>query len=746
MAAIPLFCIESTASRRRLPLFWWGLLLVGLLVRLLSLPAVAHAQPSSPDPLGLTAAERGFLQQNRLFEVHVEPDYMPFAYVENGQAKGFVVDLADLLAERLGIRFVYRTDHTWDQALEALRNRRIDLVLAMVDTPERRDYARFTTAVLNTYVGLATRRDDRRPKQLEDFAGRRLAVVAGYWHEAVLRTHYPRIELVRYPDHLRGLEALAAGTVDGLLSTDPVLTFHIRRHYLLNLESRPLVGDWFKTTREGIGVRRDYPLLVSALQKALDRIDETELNALRRRWLIDNGGANEGGLQLTLAQRRYLEELGEIRVAIAPDWMPLEGRDARGQHTGFSADYLALLQQLLQVPLRLLDTPSWADSVQALRDGRADLLPLAADTPSRRDALIFTRPYLDLPVVVATRDDALFIENAHQLVGRRLGAVRGYAVTELFRQRYPAIELVELASLAEGIDKVHRGELFGLVDTVAALGQAIARQGYKDVRISGQLDLQLHLGIGVRKDAPALRDILDRAVAELGPREGPRLYNKWVAVSYRSGVRPVVVLCTALVGVLVTGVFVYRNRRLRQLNLQLVQAHLLLEEKSRELERLSVTDRLTGLYNRLKIEETFDYEWRREKRYQQPLSLILLDLDHFKRVNDTYGHQQGDRVLCAVAAVLRGRARESDLVGRWGGEEYMIICPGTSLDEARFLALSLCRAIAGLDLAPLPPQTASFGVATVHPGDEQGEVFRRADRALYRAKEHGRNCVVAEYE
>ncbi|MFW6387481.1 MAG: GGDEF domain-containing protein, partial [Thermodesulfobacteriota bacterium] len=192
--------------------------------------------------------------------------------------------------------------------------------------------------------------------------------------------------------------------------------------------------------------------------------------------------------------------------------------------------------------------------------------------------------------------------------------------------------------------------------------------------------------------------------------------------------------------------FVWRNRHLMQLHRELLHAHRQLEEKSRELKRLSITDPLTGLYNRLKIETSFEYEWQRMQRYSGNLSIILLDIDHFKDVNDTYGHSAGDRVLCGIADTLRQRVRKNDIAGRWGGEEFMLVLPHTTLCEAAALAEDLRHEITRLDFAPVPPQSASFGVATVHPEDDGPGVFQRADRALYRAKDEGRNKVVTEEE
>ena len=160
-----------------------------------------------------------------------------------------------------------------------------------------------------------------------------------------------------------------------------------------------------------------------------------------------------------------------------------------------------------------------------------------------------------------------------------------------------------------------------------------------------------------------------------------------------------------------------------------------------ELKALSVTDRLTGLVNRNKLDEVIDAEVKRSKRYGSSFGVILLDIDHFKRVNDTHGHQVGDDVLIAFAKILRQNTRDIDTVGRWGGEEFLIICPQTDLNELAQVAEKLRSVVEGHAFPVVQSKTASFGIAVHNPQEGVNELIARSDEALYRAKNNGRNCV-----
>lgn len=164
-----------------------------------------------------------------------------------------------------------------------------------------------------------------------------------------------------------------------------------------------------------------------------------------------------------------------------------------------------------------------------------------------------------------------------------------------------------------------------------------------------------------------------------------------------------------------------------------------------ELEKFSRTDQLTKINNRIGLNEILDNENYKFGRYQTSCSLILLDIDNFKNVNDQYGHVVGDDFIIKISALLSDNVRESDIVGRWGGEEFLIICPDTSLQKAGVLAESIRKKINNFSFLDIGHRSASFGVSTFKDGYDIVAVIDEADKALYRAKDKGRNkvCIAA---
>ncbi len=166
-----------------------------------------------------------------------------------------------------------------------------------------------------------------------------------------------------------------------------------------------------------------------------------------------------------------------------------------------------------------------------------------------------------------------------------------------------------------------------------------------------------------------------------------------------------------------------------------------LEELARDLDHKATTDPLTGLSNRLKFDEILGREILRSRRFDTALSLIFYDIDHFKQVNDTYGHPVGDAVLIQLSRFVAERVRATDLLARWGGEEFAILLPNSDGGDAARFAEILKEGIGELNFAKSGNLTCSFGVAELAAGDEADAFLARTDQALYRAKMNGRNRV-----
>lgn len=163
--------------------------------------------------------------------------------------------------------------------------------------------------------------------------------------------------------------------------------------------------------------------------------------------------------------------------------------------------------------------------------------------------------------------------------------------------------------------------------------------------------------------------------------------------------------------------------------------------KQIQLEKMAIEDKLTGLYNRTKLDEVLTHQLQRSSRYNESIGLLIIDIDFFKSVNDTYGHLVGDKILVKITELIKSNLRSSDTLFRWGGEEFIILSLETHKEEAINIAQKIRKHIKEETLEIIGTKTISVGVTTNHEGDDINSIIKRADEALYIAKNSGRDCV-----
>lgn len=433
-------------------------------------------------------------------------------------------------------------------------------------------------------------------------------------------------------------------------------------------------------------------------------------------------------IQFNAQEQAYIAATKTIRMCVDPDWVPFERINEQGKHEGIAADLVQTVAQRVGLKIELYSVKNWDESLAASKAGKCQIMSFLNQTPAREEWLIFTAPIFIDPNIIITREEHPYIGDLKGLSKKTVALPRGTMVEERIRREYPDLRTILTESEQEAVALVSDRQADMTIRSLIVAAYAIKKEGLFNLKIAGHVpDFTNKLRIGVVKNEPVLRDILDKGVKTLTAQEREAISNKHVSIQVQHGIDYWLIWKIVGVGGATMMVVLLWLRQLRAMN--------------RKLEKLSTTDRLTGLYNRLKLDEVLETEIARAPRSGQPFSVILIDVDHFKRVNDQYGHHVGDQVLTAFAENLRTSTRASDFVGRWGGEEFLIVCPNTDTAGARRLAENLRQTIEGFCFPVVAHKTASFGVAGFRQNDSVNDIVARADTALYAAKAGGRNKV-----
>ncbi|MDX5370939.1 MAG: EAL domain-containing protein [Pseudomonadaceae bacterium] len=273
-------------------------------------------------------------------------------------------------------------------------------------------------------------------------------------------------------------------------------------------------------------------------------------------------------LELSPDEQAWLQRHPVLRLGIDTSWPPFEFRDEQGRYSGLSAAYVGLIEQRLKVRMQPVEPQSWSEVLDSAKAGRLDLLPGVMSTPERQRDLLFTRPYLDFPIVILARHDGPQPRNLGALYGLKVAVVKDYAPHELLRSRHPDLSLQPLPSVNAALQALATGEVDAMVGDLASSVWSLRQLKLEGLSVTGETPYRYQLAMATPKSQAVLVGILDKLFAELSPGEVAALQEPWVGgvLDRRQFWRPLLLygVPALLLALAVLGLVLRGNRRLRR--------------------------------------------------------------------------------------------------------------------------------------------------------------------------------------
>jgi polar amino acid transport system substrate-binding protein len=417
-------------------------------------------------------------------------------------------------------------------------------------------------------------------------------------------------------------------------------------------------------------------------------------------------------------------------------WAPFSA-EIDDQLAGIGIDYWRKISQRLGIPFRCKKAKSWENVLAQLKTGQADLTVATEQTPERKRYGVFTKPYSRYPYIIVTRKNVGFINDARLLEGETIVVGRNYSVAHVLKKNYPKLNIVEVDSIDMALETVASGEAYATVDVLPVLAYKLNDPKYLNLKFSGMLPEKFEARIMLCKEYAPLLPSINRVIDTISLKERKAINDKWTSVQTPEAVPLVYLYSVGSIALAFVLLLWFRTHRLQHV-LETKEVNL------KRFEEMARIDGLTGIYNRRMLDTMLTQQVAIAKRYRKMLSVIFFDIDHFKTINDRYGHVYGDDILKQIASIVNQSIRTSDIFGRWGGDEFLIILPETSRKQATRLAEHLYRSIAQRVFPNGIRVTCSFGVVSYRYGDTIQSFLERADEDLYRAKKHKASLVSDE--
>lgn len=429
------------------------------------------------------------------------------------------------------------------------------------------------------------------------------------------------------------------------------------------------------------------------------------------------------------ADERSFLHMSTIRYTSISIWPPFNfySENNPEELQGVAIDFWKLIVDRTGMKVSFTASPTWGSVLDAIKSKTADVTLGTSLSKDKESYALFSKPYASFPNVIVTNKTIDFLPGLEALSGKRVAIAEGYSVAESIASKYPNIIIVGVEDTREALKLLSSGRVDAVIDLLPVVAYLMNADHHLDLKISGTTEFAFDVRMMIRNDYPELKAIIDKAIDSITPAERQRILNRYIAITYEDRIDYGWVYGITMAALLIISIFMYRQFEMGKYH--------------RRLLKMATTDPLTGLVNRIRLDEKLFECHQFYQRTGRTFSVIIIDLDYFKRVNDTYGHLIGDKTLVNLSRLLSDNIRSIDTLGRWGGEEFMIICPETSSEGGKQLAEKIQAVIERYDFPHIHTLTCSFGISESREGDRIENVVGRADSALYRAKEEGRNRI-----
>lgn len=395
------------------------------------------------------------------------------------------------------------------------------------------------------------------------------------------------------------------------------------------------------------------------------------------------------------------------------------------QLKGIEIDFWNLISQKLSKPLNIEETIN--NQIFTIFSNSIKAKFIYSFEKKNTPGYLLTDPVAQVPIAVVTKNDKNFITNLSTLRNIKIGVINNLEIISTLQKEYPKINFIGIDSIDIALMKLQRNEIFALIDNMYTISHKINKNNLNNIKINTLLNHKLNLYLQSEEKNRLFINILNSAINRFSQDDKNNILNNYQFIFYPKTIDIYFIAKIIIPFILLLIIFIYFNFKLKK---EIEKR----KEIEKQLSELANKDGLTNIYNRRRIEELCELELIRNKRYKTDLSIIFFDINDFKDINDNLGHHLGDEVLIKIAGVINKNIRNSDFIGRWGGDEFLLILPQTTLTQTKNIVYNLEKLLNEIDFTNSIKVTCSFGIANYEEGDTLDSLLKKADESMYTQK------------
>lgn len=618
----------------------------------------------------LSQEEITWLLKNPVVKVAATKNWPPFEYLDSkGSYEGIAADVFRMVAKRLGLQVEYEVDE-WPVLQEKLEKGELDVCPGMSPTRQREEHYLFTKSYLSSLIGIWVGSATKDVKSADDLAGKIVAVEKGFFMADILSENYPQVEQLLVDSPLDALKAVSSGRAAAYLGTHAAAAYLIDRYMIQGIQLAGYMDE--KPMELAMGVRKSAPLLRDILQKGLDTLTEQEVQHIQELYIGRDADFN-AEVVLSDEEKNWLQEHHDLRLGVDPAWLPFEALNDKGEYLGVVSEYVKKVSQELGLSMEPLQGLAWSEVIEKAKAGKVDVIPGMTPSPAREEYMNFTRPYMSMPMILVTKEDAPFVAGLDQMVGRRIAVVAGYMSQEFLENDYPVIDIHTYETLADCLEAVVEGRVDAAFDNLASVTYTIRTQNLDGLKVAATTPYNFELAMAVRKDWPGLVSLLDRVLATIPKQVRQSYYDRWVNVRVQSKIDWGAVwrmgLLVAALALIILGVILRWNRKLAAEIKERKQVEEVVKRIREELQLIFDNAQVgIALLSHGRVLERCNARLAAILGYASPKEVVGMDLSelHISEENfQSFGRDYYPRIELGEHVQLEMRLRRRDGTAVW---------------------------------------------------------------------------------
>ncbi|MGE0050530.1 MAG: transporter substrate-binding domain-containing protein [Arcobacter sp.] len=511
-----------------------------------------------------TKEELTWIKNNPKIKVGVDANWPPFDYIDiTGQHQGVSSEYLNLITKYTGLRFDIYSD-AWINVLDKIQKKELDLLACAAKTSQRESYLNFTDSYLDVEIVVVGRKD-LKLNTFDEIKNYKVAVQKNNYIYEDLSRMFPNMKFYFVKSNEEAFKAISYGKADFYLGNLAVVTYFIEKDLLTNLEIK-MKSD-FESAKLSIAVLKENKILFDIIQKVLDSISEEEKDKINKKWILENE-SKERLINFSKEELDWLKQNPIIYLSGDPKWPPFSFYED-GKYVGIIPDMLNLLKEVSGINFSHLDTNSWQDSVNLLKNKEIKILDAVTITPSMSKILDFTSKYFSSQIVIiGNKKNERYISSIKDLENiknKTLGLVEGHFITEMIKRDNPDLEIFgTFKDIPEGLKALSTGMIDYFILDIPTFDYYSKIYTLSNLKIVGITGYNTEYRFGVEKDNIILVSIMNKILKHIPQDRKDEIYRKWIKIDSGKNIDYDLIWKISVISFIILSIIFYWNRKLKQ--------------------------------------------------------------------------------------------------------------------------------------------------------------------------------------